>query len=85
MNHDNRPPTPETHHNTATPLVGLTFDPDDYRHHLSDYELTKEQEDEFLRSLSIIIQIFVDMGFGSDPLQLVFPEMDPGGDDEDKT
>lgn len=82
MNHDHQPPTPSIHQDTATPLIGLKFNPDEYRHHLADYQLTREEQDEFLRSLSIIIQIFVDLGFGSDPLQLLFPEMNPGGADE---
>ncbi|WP_375568017.1 hypothetical protein ABWH92_10215 [Ahrensia marina] len=75
---------PEPHPDAATPLPSTSFDPDEYREHLAEFDMTKEQEDEFLESLWCITQSFVDLAFGMDPVQLVSREIDAGGSDEAK-
>ena len=53
----------------------LKLDPDEYREHLEEFDLSREQEDELLEALWNILRTFVDIGFGLDSVQLfVSPE-----------
>ena len=55
----------------------LALDPDEYREHLEDFDLTAEQENELLAVLWNIMRTFVDIGFGLDSVQ-VFSTGKPG-------
>ena len=46
------------------------LDPEKYRAHLKDYDLTPEQENEFLQTVWNILSTFVYIGFGLDSVQL---------------
>ena len=46
------------------------LDPDRYREHLKEFELTKDQQDELLAALWHIMRTFVDIGFGLESVQL---------------
>ena len=50
------------------------FDPSKYREHVKDLDLTQEQQDEMLRALWDIMAAFVDLGWGVDSVQRLFPE-----------
>lgn len=76
---ENTPPMPVAETIQSNRHLCLEFDPNDYRHHLEDHDLTPAQEEELLRSLWIIIRIFIDMGFGGDPIQLILDEWKKGG------
>jgi hypothetical protein len=51
------------------------FDPERYRHHLEGLAITPEQEAEFLAALWSVMTAFVDLGFGVDSVQRLFPAM----------
>ena len=51
------------------------FDPDRYRHHLEDFALTREQEDELMRVLWTMMLSFVDLGWGVDSVHNIFAQM----------
>jgi len=57
---------------TATPLK---LEPDDYRHHLDEFDLTQEQQNELLESLWTIMSTLVDIGWGVDTVQILLPEL----------
>ncbi len=57
---------------TATPLK---LEPDDYRHHLDDFDLTEEQQNLLLLSLWHIMSTLVDIGWGVDTVQMLLPEL----------
>lgn len=61
-----------TKKDAAAPLV---LEPDDYRHHLDDFDLTEEQQNELLETLWSIMSIFVDIGWGVDTVQMFFPDI----------
>jgi hypothetical protein len=54
---------------TSTP----PFDPEKYRCHLDDTELSHEQQVEYLKVLWSIMITFVELGFGVDSVQQVLP------------
>ena len=51
------------------------FDPDRYRHHLGEFSLTPEQEDELMRVLWTMMLSFVDLGWGVDSVHNIFSQM----------
>lgn len=51
------------------------FDADKYREELNGTDITEEQATEFLRALDFILRSFVDLGWGVDSVQSIFPEM----------
>ena len=60
------------------------FQPDEFRHLLSDCDWTDEQKDEFIRELWKIVQGFVETGLGVHPIQQalrVRKTLDHVGDD----
>lgn len=61
-------------------LSQLNFNPDDYRHHLDDTDLTPEQQDELLFVLFDIMRQFVDWGFNLHPVQAAQRESTPSID-----
>lgn len=46
-------------------------DPEKYREHVKDFDLTEEEQTELLKTLWSIMAAFVDMGFGVDSIQLL--------------
>jgi hypothetical protein len=44
-----------------------------YRHHFADCDLSEEETDELIRALWKILAAFVDLGFGTAPVQSVLP------------
>ncbi len=61
-----------TTNDTASPLK---LEPDDYCHHLSEFDLTEDQQKELLQSLWYIMSILVDIGWGVDTVQMLLPEL----------
>ena len=57
---------------TSTPLK---FAAEEYRHHLSDLDLSEDQKDELLKTLWHIMSTFVDIGWGVDTVQMFLPEL----------
>lgn len=55
-------------HSQTRPLV-LTFDPDAFRDHLEDFEMSGADETAFLKALWSILVGFVDLGFEIHPVQ----------------
>ena len=53
----------------------LAFNPDDYRHHITEFDLTLEQQNELLETLWHIMSTMVDIGWGVDNIQLMLPEL----------
>lgn len=51
------------------------FDPDRYRHHLDAFDLTGEQEDQLMHTLWNIMYTFARLGWGGDPVQLIFAQI----------
>ena len=51
--------------------VTLACDPDKYREHLDELELSEQEQDELLKTLWSIMAGFVDMGFGVDSIQFL--------------
>ena len=54
----------------VTPPAPLKLDPDKYRAHLEEFDLSEEQESELLAVLWDIMRSFVEIGFGLDSVQL---------------
>jgi hypothetical protein len=61
-----------TKKDAATPLK---FESDDYRHHVEEFDLTEEQQNELLASLWSIMSTMVDIGWGVDSVQLLLPDL----------
>lgn len=61
-----------TTNDTASPLKP---EPDDYCHHLNEYDLTEDQQNELLQSLWYIMGTLVDIGWGVDTVQMLLPEL----------
>lgn len=53
----------------------LPFDPDEYRHHIEEFQLTEAQQDELLKTLWEIMSTMVNIGWGVDNVQLMLPEI----------
>ncbi len=53
----------------------LKLNPDDYRQYLAEYNMTKEQENEFLEALWRITSILVDKELGIDSIHLIESSM----------
>ena len=53
----------------------LPLDADKYRPYLEEFDLTEDQKDELLLTLWHILRTFVDIGFGLDSVQMIFPAM----------
>jgi len=49
------------------------FDPADYKDEIAGFDLTEQQQEEFLRTLWHIMAAFVDLGWGVSSLQNVLP------------
>lgn len=49
----------------------LTCDPEKYREHVQDFDLSEEEQAELLQILWSIMAAFVEMGFGVDSAQLL--------------
>ena len=62
----------------------LDFSPDEYRHHLEEFELTRAQENELLETLWQIMSMMVDIGWGVDNIHLMLPELFNQESDNDK-
>ncbi len=61
-----------TINDTAAPLK---LEADEYRHHLGEFDLTEDQQNELLQSLWYIMSILVDIGWGVDTVQLLLPDI----------
>ncbi len=61
-----------TKKDTAAPLE---LEPDDYRHHLDEFDLTEEKQNELLQSLWHIMSILADIGWGVDTVQILLPDL----------
>jgi hypothetical protein len=46
------------------------LDPDEYREHLAEFDMSREQQDELLGVLWNIMRTFVEIGFGLDSVQM---------------
>ncbi|MCP5244894.1 MAG: hypothetical protein H6937_02540 [Burkholderiales bacterium] len=57
---------------TVTPLK---LEPDHYRHHLDEFDLTQEQQNKLLESLWTIMSTLVDIGWGVDTVQILLPDL----------
>lgn len=55
--------------------ASLEFEPDNYRHHLDEFDLTQEQQNELLSSLWTIMSTLVDIGWGVDTVQILLPDI----------
>lgn len=66
---ENPPPT------DAGFCAAPVLDVDDYLDDLDDQDLSEEQKIELLETLWNIMAAFVDIGWGVDNVQLVFPEL----------
>ncbi len=53
----------------------MRFNPDEYREDIAEFGYTKEQQDEFLRTLWDIMCVFVDIGWGVETVQNFLPEI----------
>lgn len=60
------------------------FEPEQFREHIADLDLTRAQQDELLRVIWDIAMRFVEMGFGVDSIHNLFPELfeNPGTNEE---
>ncbi|MEW8026305.1 MAG: hypothetical protein AB2806_01000 [Candidatus Thiodiazotropha sp.] len=66
-------------------LPPLMLDPEQYREHLEEFGLSREQENELLEALWHILYTFVEIGFGLDSVQLfVSPETEKASRDSTK-
>lgn len=54
----------------------LTFDPEEYAHHVDALDLTPEQRTELITTIANIMIAFVDLGFGISPSQSACGEDD---------
>ncbi len=71
----NHPPHDESAHDLPATseqsvILPLALDPDKYRDHLEEFDLTPEQQNELLETLWHILRTIVDIGFGLDSVQL---------------
>ena len=57
---------------TAAPLK---LEPDDYRHHFNEFDLTEDQKNELLQTLWSIMSTLVDIGWGVDTVQMLLPDI----------
>ena len=55
------------------PAGSLEFDVEDYKPYLDGFDLTDEQAEELLHTLWQIMSRFVELGFGVDSVQILFP------------
>lgn len=53
----------------------LNFDPDHYRHHLDGMDISEEEAQQLMAALWHIMQTFVDIGWGVDAVQQIFPDL----------
>ncbi len=60
---------------TKDVATSLKFKPDDYRHHLNEFDLSEDQQNELLASLWSIMSTLVDIGWGVDTVQMLCPEL----------
>lgn len=58
-----------------SPLAPLKLDHEAFREDIAELELTDEQERELLQTLWNIMCVFVDIGWGVDTVQLLFPDL----------
>ena len=68
----------ETIINTSTAknsVASLEFEPNDYRHHLDDFDLSEDQQNELLASLWYIMSTLVDIGWNVDTVQILLPDI----------
>ena len=77
------PPNSKLEHQALPPLV---LDPDKYRHHLAEYDISVEEQNEFLTVIWRIVCTCVDIGVRLDSVQLLPQEKvaaptDLSGDD----
>lgn len=66
--------------NTPPPC---TLEPDEYRAHLADFNLTKAQEDELLHTLWDMMRMFAELGHGVNSINSVFPSIFENADQTD--
>ncbi|WP_086931895.1 hypothetical protein [Agarilytica rhodophyticola] len=59
----------------AEGLPRLKLDPDKYRHHLENMDITEEQANELMATLWQIMSTMVDIGWGVDILNIVLPDI----------
>ena len=50
------------------------FNPEKYRNHVKDFDLSEDEQTELLRTLWHIMAGFVDIGFGVESVQRLLPE-----------
>ncbi len=72
------PPSSDTEPQALQPPV---LDPDKYRHHLAEFEMSVEEQNEFLAVLWRILCTCVDIGVGLDSVQLLFRGKTPAQGD----
>lgn len=73
----------ETHLTADTPPISnggvgypvAEFDAENYRHHLEEFDLTQDQQNELLETLWHIMSTMVDIGWGVDNVQRMIPEL----------
>lgn len=53
----------------------MKLNPDDYRSDIASLNLTHEQENELLKSLWEIMRMFVELGYGVNSINNIFPEL----------
>ncbi|PTN12485.1 hypothetical protein [Nitrosomonas aestuarii] len=60
---------------TKDSAAPLKLEPDAYRHHLDEFDLTQDQQNELLSSLWAIMSTMVDIGWGVDTVQILLPDI----------
>ena len=60
----------------------MKCNPDDYRDDIASFNMTKEQEDELLLTLWEIMRMFVEMGYGVNSINSVFPTIFESADQD---
>jgi hypothetical protein len=53
----------------------MKCNPDDYRDEFKCFDLTREQEDEVIFALWEIVRMFVELGYGVNSINKVFPTL----------
>ncbi len=71
---NNDPPT-EVPNKAPAPANDNGFNPDDYLADLEAFDLSEAQKRELLQTLWNIMCAFVDIGWGVDTVQHIFPEL----------
>lgn len=56
-------------------IAPLTFNPDDYREHLGENDLSIEQQNAVLEALWQIMSTMVNIGWGVDTVQMFLPDL----------